>query len=102
MTDHSAASITWTTQSPSPEIVARVREEIAKELQDLSAPASLIFHHMALTADWHGPAVILSGNTETGGFDAAYDEQSEPITFDLRDFPNLQEAIAKAEDDDPS
>ena len=38
MVDHSVARIHWIGDAPSPEIVAKVRENISKELEDLFRP----------------------------------------------------------------
>lgn len=100
MVDHSVARIHWIGDAPSPEIVAKVRENISKELEDLSVPAKLIYHHLALTRDYEGPAVVLSGNAEISGFDAEYFETFKPVTFDYEDFnPEARKIIEAAQND---
>lgn len=97
--DHSEAPITWMGETPNGEILARVREDIRTELDDLSRPGALIYHCIQLTPDPEGPTVVLRGNEADEGFDAEYLQEFEPITFDLDDFPNLKEAIENAEED---
>ena len=100
MVDHSVARIHWIGDAPSPEIVAKVRENISKELEDLSVPAKLIYHHPALTRDYEGPAVVLSGNAEISGFDAEYFETFKPVTFDYEDLnPEARKIIEAAQND---
>jgi len=79
--DHSEAPIVWTGSAPPAEIIAQVRADIKAELVDLSKPSDLIFHTVFLTDDFHGPTVTLSGDPDTGGFTASYDEETEWTTL---------------------
>lgn len=102
--DHSAAPIVWLTKVPPPEIVAIVREDIARSLDGLSRPEKLIFHVVSLTKDAHGPTVVLSGREE-GGFEASYEPEYEPIEFPFSTLsPEAQATIREAieGDDEPS
>lgn len=101
--DHSAAPIIWLSDAP-PEVVAKVREDIANELGDLGCPEDLIFHVVTLTTDYEGPCVVLSGRD--GGFNATYEPAYEPITFPISALaPDVRaaiEAVANEDDDTPT
>ena len=66
--DWSTAEIQWEGGAPSAEIIAKVRSEIATDLRDLSKPGDLVFHVVMLTADYHGPSVVLWGGDDFNGF----------------------------------
>lgn len=98
MTDHSTATLVWQTDPPSREIIATVRERIAKELKELDEPSELMFHRIWFGKMGEGPEVILTGNDEVpNAFNAEfYPEGYEGMTFKLDDFPNIREGIEEA------
>lgn len=75
--DHSEAPIVWDGDiSPTAEIIAMVRDDIRRELMDLSKPEDLVFHTVFLTDDLHGPIVTLFGG-EAGGFVGVFSDHAE-------------------------
>lgn len=102
MTDHSGAIFVWETDPPTKETIAYVRDYISKDqhLTDLDEPKELMFAHIPLTKGkdaYEGPAVVLSGNEEMNGFNAAYYPYGfKKLTFKLEDFPNIEDAMEEA------
>ncbi len=94
MTDHSEAKIYWPDGEPSGDIIARVREDIAKYLGGRDEPSQLMFHTVFLGESMsEGPTIILTGNPENNGFTAQY---GEPMRFSIDEFPDVDDAIEAA------
>jgi hypothetical protein len=76
MSDHSAVEIKWDGEVPSPEIIAKVRDSIRDELEDLDRPGDLGFHVVLLGPDLEGPSVCLWGRDDNT-FGGEYSAETE-------------------------
>lgn len=73
--DHSLCEIVWEGAAPSADIIAKVRDSIRDELEDLSDPSDLGFHIVFLSTESEGPTVTLWG-VEGGKFGGEYTEKT--------------------------
>lgn len=83
MSDHSLTTILWDGPAPSPEIIAKVREDLVLSLEDLGSTRDLIFHVVHLDDDFEGPTVTLFAGEQENTFLGVYQAATEMEIIDV-------------------